>query len=131
MAAFQFLQRFQKCWVRSMTLKTFDEMLVQNATIQLALYGIAGVYQPGVLDRDITLIIEYVSDDDVVEPVQRRRGPRIEIQVANNSTTGITPGEFTSGQKISAPPRSGESARNFHLARIIEQDAGMVTFEAH
>jgi len=113
------------------TLKTFDDILVQDASLHTDEFGVTAIYQPGVLDRSISVIVTYKEDDGQVQPVQRRRGPIIEIEVQNNATTGIAASEFGTNQKITIPPRQGADARNFQLARIVKQDAGMVTFEAH
>ena len=114
-----------------MALKTWDEILVENAGIHLDTFGIAGIYRPGVLDREIKVIVRYVTDDGQVAPVVRHRSPIVNIQVANNSTTGISAEEFEQGQVINMPPRKGAEARDFQLARIIKQNAGIVTIEAH
>ena len=114
-----------------MAVKTFDEILVENASIHLAEFGVAGIYRPGVLNRSIQVIVRYVTDDGQVAPVIRHRSPIVNIKVANSSTIGIAPEEFEQGQKINMPPRKGADARDFQLARIIKQDAGMVTIEVH
>jgi len=114
-----------------MAVKTFDEILVENASIHLAEFGVTGIYRPGVLNRSIEVIVRYVTDDGQVAPVIRHRSPVINIKVANSSTTGIEPEEFEQGQKINMPPRKGADARDFQLARIVKQDAGMVTIEVH
>jgi len=114
-----------------MTLRTFDEILEQDASLHTDEFGVTGIYQPGVLDRSIDVIITYKQDDGQVSPVKRRRGPVIEISVQNSATAGIAPSEYSTGQKISVPPRPGATARNFQLARIVNEDAGMLTIEAH
>lgn len=114
-----------------MALKTFDEILEDNADILLDVFGVAGIYRPGVLDRAIQAIVQYVTDDGQVSPVVRHRSPIVNIKVANSSTTGISAEEFEQGQKINMPPRKGATARDFSLARILKQDAGMITIEVH
>ena len=114
-----------------MTLKTFDEILQDDADILLDVFGEVGVYRPGVLDREIQAIVRYVIDDGQVAPVVRHRSPVVNIKVANSSTTGISAEEFEQGHVINIPPRKGADARNFQLAKIIKQDAGMVTYEVH
>ena len=114
-----------------MAVKTFDEILQDNAPILLNEFGIAGIYQPGVLDREIQVIVRHVTDDGQVSPVVRHRSPIVNIKVANNSTTGISAEEFEQGQVVNIPPRKGADARNFSLARILKQDAGMITIEVH
>jgi len=114
-----------------MAVKTFDEILADDADILLDVFGEAGVYRPGVLDREIKVIVRYVTDDDQVAPVVRHRSPVVNIKVANNSTTGISAEEFEQGQVINIPPRKGADARDFQLARILKQDAGMITIEVH
>ena len=114
-----------------MAVKTFDEILIDNAPIHLDEFGIAGIYRPGVLDRAITVIVRHVTDDGQVAPVVRHRSPVVNIKVANSSTTGISAEEFEQGQVINISPRKGADARDFNLARIIKQDAGMITIEVH
>ena len=115
-----------------MAVKTFDEIWQdQNAPILLNEFGVAGIYRPGVLDREIQAIIRYVTDDGLVAPVVRHRSPVVNIKVANDSTTGISAEEFEQGQVINIPPRKGADARDFQLARILKQDAGMITIEVH
>ena len=114
-----------------MALKTFDKILQDDVDILLDVFGIAGIYRPGVLDREIQAIIRYVTDDGQVPPVVRHRSPVVNIKVANNSTTGISAEEFVPGYVIRIPPRKGADPRDFSLARIIKQDAGMITIEVH
>ena len=114
-----------------MTVKNFDEISVENAPIILGIFGEAGVYQPGVLDREIQGHIMFVTDDGTVAPVVRHRGPVINLKVKNNSVTGISADEFEQGQVVSIPPRKGADAREFQLARIVRQDAGLLTIEVH
>ena len=114
-----------------MALKTFDEITIDNADILLDEFGITGIYRPGVLDREIQVIVRYVTDDGQVAPVVRHRSPIVNIQAANNSATGISAEEFEQGQVINIPPRKGADARDFSLAKIVRQDAGMITIEVH
>ena len=114
-----------------MAVKTFDEILVADAAIHLDVFGAAGIYQPGVLDREIQAIVRYITDDGQVAPVVRHRSPIVHIKVANNSVFGISAEEFKQGQVINVPPRKGADPRDFQLARIIKQDAGMITIEVH
>jgi len=113
------------------TLKTFDEILVDNRTHILDVFGVAGVYRPGVLDREIQVIIKYISDDGSVEPVIRYRSPVVNIKVANDTVTGISADEFEQGHVIKIPPRKGAEPRDFLMARIVSQDAGFVVYEVH
>lgn len=112
-------------------IKTHDEILVENAPLLLDVFGEAGVYRPGVLDRPIYGIIRHVQDDATVEPVIRHRSPLINLKVANDSITGISAEEFEQGQVVSIPPRKGADAREFQMARIVSQDAGFVVYEVH
>jgi hypothetical protein len=116
-----------------MAVKNFDEILVENASIIMDIFAeaVAGVYQPGVLDREIQGHIMFVEDDGTVAPVVRHRGPVINLKVKNNSVTGISAEEFEQGQVVSIPPRKGADAREFKLARIVRQDAGLLTIEVH
>jgi len=114
-----------------MTLKTFDEILLDDADIVLDVFGVAGIYRPDVLNREIQVIVRYVTDDGQVAPVVRHRSPVVNIKVANSSTTGISAEEFEQGHVINMPPRKGADPRDFQLARILKQDAGMITIEVH
>lgn len=114
-----------------MAVKNFDEIIVENASLLLDIFGEAGIYQPGVLDRAVQGIIRYVEDDGTVAPVVRHRGPLINFKVANDSVTGISADEFVQGQVVSIPPRKGADAREFRMARIVSQDAAFVVYEVH
>ena len=110
---------------------TNDEILVDNATILLADFGVTGIYRPVLLDREIKVIVRHITDDGQVPPVVMHRSPIVNIKVAIDSVTGISADEFEQGQVINVPPRKGADPRDFSLARIIKQSAGMITFEAH
>lgn len=111
--------------------QTFDEILVANVPLLLDAFGVDGIYRPGVLDREIQVIIRHVQDDATVAPVVRHRGPLINLKVANDSVIGISADEFEQGQVVSIPPRKGADAREFQMARIVSQDAGFVVYEVH
>ena len=113
-------------------LQTFDEILIKNAPLLLNVFGkVVGVYRPGVLDREIQVIIKYVQDDDTVAPVVRHRSPVVNLKVANDSVIGISAEEFEQGHVIKIPPRKGADPRDFQMARIVSQDAGFVVYEVH
>lgn len=112
-------------------LQTFDEIMVENASHILDTFGVEGIYQPGILDREIQAIVRYVTDDGQVAPVVRHRSPIVNIKVANDPVTGISAEEFEQGQVINIPPRKDADPRDFQLARIIKQNAGMITIEVH
>jgi len=114
-----------------MAVKNFDEIMIENAPLLLDVFGVAGVYRPGVLDREIQVIIKYVTDDGSVEPVIRYRGPVVNIKVANDIVTGISAEEFEQGYIIKIPPRKRAEPREFLMARIVSQDAGFVVYEVH
>ena len=114
-----------------MAVKTFAEIQVENAGILLDVFGEAGIYRPGVLDREIQGIVRHVTDDGQVTPVVRHRSPIVNIKVANDSTTGISAEEFEQGQVINIPPRKGADPRDFQMARIVSQKAGFVVYEVH
>ena len=116
-----------------MAVKNFDEILIENASIILDIFAeaVAGVYQPGVLDRSVRGIIWYVRDDGTVSPVARHRSPVVNLKVANDSVNGISADEFEQGQVVSIPPRKGADAREFQMARIVSQDAAFIVYEVH
>lgn len=97
----------------------------------LAQFGTAIVYQPGTLNRAITAIIRYATDDATVDPVLRHRSPMVQIKVANDATLGIAAAEFADNQTISVPPRPGAAARTMQLARIVKANSIWVTYECH
>jgi hypothetical protein len=112
----------------------FGEALTASRPAFLAMFGVDITFQPGVLDRAITAIVRYVTDAGKVEPVARLKSPRIHIKVANDSTLGIAANEFLANQtglKVNLPPRKGATARDFHLAKIIAQNAASVTYEVN
>ena len=109
----------------------FDENAIACLDSFLQIFGVDGIYQPGILNRSIKVIIRYVTDDAQVQPVQRHRSPKINIKTPNDSSNGIAAGEFELGQKVSIPPRKGADARLFHLARIVKQTASFVIYEVH
>ena len=114
-----------------MAVKTFDEILVDDVDHYLNVFGIEGIYQPGVLDREIKMIVRYTEDDGQAEPVVRHRGPMVYINVADDTVKGISADEFEQGKVINMPPRKLAEARDSRLRTIIKQDAGMITIEAH
>jgi len=114
-----------------MAVKTYDEILVDNADLYLETFGVDGIYRPDVLARAIRGHVMYPIDDAQVSPVGRHRGPIVNIKVKNDTTSGITPEEFEQGHVINIPPRKGADARDFQMARIVRQDAGLLTIEAH
>jgi hypothetical protein len=89
------------------------------------------VFQPGTLDRAITAIVKYVTDDATMDPVLRHRSPLVRIKVANDATLGIAASEFADNQTISAPPRPGAAARPMQLSRIVKANGIWVTYECH
>lgn len=112
-------------------IQTFDEILVANVPLLLDDFGVDGIYRPGVLDREIQVIIRRIQDDATVDPVVRHRSPLINIKVANDSVIGISAEEFVQGHVIKIPPRKGADPRDFQMARIVKQDAGFLTIEVH
>ena len=116
-----------------MAVKNWDDILIGDAPILLDIFGeaVAGIYRPGVLDRKIKGQISHVQDDATVAPIVRHRSPLINLKVANNSVTGISADEFEQGQVVSIPPRKGADAREFQMARIVRQDAGLIVYEVH
>ena len=53
-----------------------------------------------------------------------------EVHVANDVTLGITSDELDlGGDALSFPPRDGEAAERFNIARILSQDHGMLVLE--
>lgn len=108
----------------------FDSRIIADRDIILDEFAVDGIYQPGVLNREIRAIPRYVSDDMANDPASRHRSPRLHVKVPNDPADGITADEFAPGQKISIPPRKGAGARSFGLLRIVKQSAAFVTYEA-
>ena len=109
----------------------FDNAVVAGRDSFLEMFGETVTYQPGVLNREITVIIKNAVDDHTVAPIQRHRSPKLQIKVANDSAIGISAEEFEPGQTISCPPRKGADARTFRLARIAKQTMAFVWYEAY
>jgi len=97
----------------------------------LAAFGRPVTYQPGTLDRAITAIVRYVTDDAEILTGARLRTPKVHVKVANDATLGIAASEFADNQTISVPPRPGATARTMQLARIVKANGIWVTYECH
>jgi hypothetical protein len=108
----------------------FDEALATAKDSFLETFGETVTYRPGVLSREITVIIKHLEDASQALPGIRHRSPLIQIKTANDSALGIAADEFEQGQTISCPPRKGSAARLFRLTRIIKQTTVWVWYEA-
>jgi len=88
-------------------------------------------FQPGVLDRTIDAIINYIADDNQSPGALRHKSPLINIKVLNSNTLGIAASEIleNSAFYVSIPPRKGADARSFQIKRIVKQTAVWVTYE--
>lgn len=111
-------------------LNEFDEAMLQTRDTFLEQFGVDAIYRPGVLSRDITVIIKHTEDDNSIEQIPRHRSPILQIKAANDSAIGIAADEFVQGQTISVPPRKGADAVTKRLARIIKQTMTFVWYEA-
>jgi hypothetical protein len=109
---------------------TFDEAIVAAAPAFLATFGETITFQPSVLDRSITAIVTYIDDAAATDPVPRHRSPEANIKVRNDTTLGIATSEFVTNLKINMPARKGGTSRNWHLTKILHQDAAWVTYGA-
>lgn len=109
----------------------FDSLLLADRDIFLDTFGVSATYQPGVLNRSITVIVRYIEDAAQVLAGGRKRSPVINIKAANDPAAGISADEFEPGQLISVSPRKGSDARSFRLAVIVKQSAAFVTYECH
>ena len=112
-------------------LNDFDSAVLETRDTFLELYGVDAIYRPGVLSREITVIIKNLEDANQTSPAMRHRSPLIQIKAANDSAIGIAADEFEQGQTISCPPRKGADARTFRLARIAKQTMAFVWYEAY
>jgi hypothetical protein len=111
-------------------LNDFDESVLNTRETFLDQFGIDAIYRPGVLSREITVIIKHLEDASQASPGIRHRSPLIQIKTANDSAIGIAADEFEQGQTISCPPRKGSAARLFRLTRIIKQTTVWVWYES-
>ena len=82
------------------------------------------------LGRSITAVVRF-PDDHPDDDVDRFRNALTTIAVDNNSTTGIAASEFTRRDKVTLPPRSGQTAVEKRLLRIVRQNAAFVVYEAN
>ena len=97
----------------------------------LAAFGQPVTFQPGTLDRVVTAIVKYVTDDATIDPIARHRSPLVQIKVANDATIGIAASEFSDNQTVTVPPRPGAAAGPKQLARIVKANGIWVTYECH
>lgn len=111
-------------------MNTFDEELVALTPEFLTTFGETVTYWPsGGESREITAIVKRE------EPARLEGAPHgvshsLEIQVANDATTGISSDEVnTKKDQVELPVRIGETAQKRLVAEIISQDAGMMMLE--
>jgi hypothetical protein len=77
--------------------------------------------------RSISATVFRLTPDDLQGAAERTRIRRLELEVRNSATLGITPGELDLGKdRLQVAWRRGETATNWAIMQILSQDAGMV-----
>ena len=108
----------------------FDQMLIDTNADFLAVFGETVTYwlaSGG--SRSITAVVDRERPADL-DGAPHGSAPLLVIEVANDSTTGISSDEVdTGGDKIEVAVRIGESAQKRLIKKIISQDAGMMRLE--
>ena len=108
----------------------FDDCLVATASAFTDVFAETVTYKPSVGDaREIEAIV-------VREPAEKTPGmphglgPKLKIDVENDSTTGISTDEInTGGDLVNLSVRIGESAQDRAIVGIESQDAGRAIYE--
>lgn len=109
----------------------FDSIMTNTAGYTISTLGstIAAFTPSGGQVRYITVMVTYPDDSGQVIDQARKRTPLPHVTARNDATSGIETDNWTNNDAISIPPQQGGSARTFHLARLIYQDAGLGTWE--
>jgi len=114
-------------------LSTFDDILDGSAATDIELLGGQTVsYTPnGGQARSISVIVDYIQDDENVIDGSWKKDPVIQITAADSATAGINLASWTKNDAISLPPRPGATAVTFHLAAVIQQSSGHAVFRVN
>ncbi len=109
---------------------TFDQALVQAAQGALDVFGETIFYHPyGGGSREILAIVTREQTEGL-DGAPHGHSPLVTIEVANDSTTGITSAEVDrGGDTVELPVNVGETTKLRKITKIISQDAGMIKLE--
>lgn len=108
----------------------FDQVLIDTAADYLAVFGETVTYWPaGGGSRSITAVVNHERPEGL-DGAPHGSAPLLAIEVANDSTSGISSNEVdTGGDKVELAVRIGETAQKRLIKKIISQDAGMMRLE--
>ncbi len=109
---------------------TFDQELIATTPEFLSAFGETVTYWPsGGVSRQITAIVKR-QEPQGLEGAPHGVSHKAEIQVANNSTTGISSDEVnTKKDEVELAVRIGETAQKRLIGDILSHDAGMMRLE--
>lgn len=110
-------------------MSVFSERLVADAKFFLDEFGESITVLPdGETERTITAIVDY-ADIEPVPGLPHGHSYSMWITVANDAATGLSTAEFDAGlAKVKIPTAVGKTPTLRSIAKIISQDAGMVTY---
>lgn len=107
---------------------TFDEILVEGATLQLSEFGEEVFYRPAAGGtRAITAIV--IRQPPVLADRPRAETTPLRVQTRNDATVGITTSEWTHRDTLSVRPHLGGALKELRIIRPVGEDAGLVTWE--
>jgi len=114
-------------------MSTFDDILDQGAATDLTVLGGQSVsYTPNGGDaRTITVLVDYISDDENIIDGSWKKDPVIQITALDSATTGISLASWTKNDSVSVAPRPGATAKVFHLAEVMQQISGHAVFRVN
>lgn len=108
----------------------FDQTLIDTTADLLAVFGETVTYWPASGgSRSISAVVDRERPADM-DGAPHGSAPLLTIEVANDSTSGISSNEIdTGGDKLELAVRIGKSAQKRLVKKIISQDAGMMRLE--
>ena len=107
-----------------------DQMLIDTTADLLEVFGETVTYKPRASgSRSITAIVSRERPEGL-DGAPHGSAPLLTIEVANDSTTGISSDKVdTGGDIVEMAVRIGETAQDRPIKEIISQDAGMMRLE--
>ncbi len=113
----------------------FDDELIATGPEFLTVFGEAVKYLPHPPppppdnERDIVMIIQRGSPDDL-DGAPHGHAPLLTGWCLNNNVTGIAMSEIdTGGDQVKVAVRTGKTAQDLRITRVLQEDAGMLKLE--